>query len=437
MKRFLLILLTCSLILTGCSSITNKNSSKDSSIVVYYVKGHPFYENAITAYRKSNPNTELKAVEFDSEDTLAQKYSAEVSIGEGPDVLLLTDTSKIDYLKSSNGDNYLDLTLLLQQDKSYNKDNYFEIVMEAGKINNRQYALPITFDLGLVHIRDQALEEMDNPELVGLNFNDFSQKVMEYQNKLSNSDGIKVVLLLSFNPTVSNLINMSRIAGTNLIDVDQESVAINKEELLNLCDFTKAGQSELFNKMDEIQGLGANFSYYTGFILSRGNIPLLARQGEITTEVNANQTISVFGLPCYKEKNFHATIKDYGVVSSKSKNPEESYAFLRYLMDFSLEARSDQVGNPINRKVFSYQLETLRKQNKAYVGNTTLTINQMKEENYNSISEMMNKISSASMVYSDVEEILESTMSAYINDKDSFDNCYEQLVNRLELYLKE
>lgn len=429
-----MISLMISFVVTGCGISSN---SEDTALVVYYVTGHPFYGDALTAYKKANPKIKVEVKEFDSDEALVTQYSAEISSGKSADVLLLTDTSKIDFLKSAKGGNYKDLTSFLSEDKSYDEDNYYNIIVKAGQVDGKQYALPISFDLGMLQQSFTEEENYSHLNLSGINFQQFLQILTDYQTEVADSDTIVEPVYLGFYQTVSNLINLLRISGISLIDTKGNNVDVDEESFLQLCEFTKVTQTDMQNKLDKLKSLGSDMSKHIGVIISRGNIPLLTRQAEITMEVNAKRSVDVYGIPNVTDQQYHATVKDYGVVSSKSDKAKESYDLIRYIMDYSYVVDNAQVGNSINKTVLSNQLSLLRTQSVATVGNTEVDVAQMREENYKKVLEIMDNISSASMVYSDVEDIVDSTMHPYINNQDSFENCYKQLLNRLEIYSKE
>ena len=205
MKRYknmfqtVFICLVCLVTLCACgeesdsASSSNPDNKGEDAVVVYYVKEHPFYQAALEAYqRTAQVSLELHA--FDTEEELAQQYTAEGLSGGGADVVLLSDASSLDAEKLMSEGICFDLTEYLEQDQNYKKEDYFEIVMDAGKLEGKQYILPITFDMGFAVARNTVSELCGNILTDDVDCYAFYEELLACQQLLYDSEEIRLGL---------------------------------------------------------------------------------------------------------------------------------------------------------------------------------------------------------------------------------------------------
>lgn len=448
MKRYknmfqtVFICLVCLVTLCACGersdsvSSSNPDNKGEDAVVVYYVKEHPFYQAALEAYqRTAQVSLELHA--FDTEEELAQQYTAEGLSGGGADVVLLSDASSLDAEKLMSEGICFDLTEYLEQDQNYKKEDYFEIVVDAGKLEGKQYILPITFDMGFAVARNTVSELCGNILTDDVDCYGFYEELLACQQLLYDSEEIRLGLCFTSDSAEDFLLYAYHTSGLEL--TDGKTVSVNSEQLRQLCDFVKAGQEEFQSKYEEIKNSGSNSAILVGYQLLYGNPAAIVRQQEYAYEAMFQEKVDYFMLPEGTAEGYRATVRDFGLVDAKSDCPEEAYKLLKYLMDYDFYSLGVvyTAGTPVNRNVFDSQLQNLSTITKITMGKSTMTVSPMEEELVEKLEKQMNQITSAGLPHPDTEQIFTETMADYINGTADFDSCYQQMCSRLNLYLKE
>ena len=334
MFKLMLICFISLVIFSACGKASDSASSSKSDgdvLVVYYVKEHPFYQTALEEYQKKD-QVSLELHAFETEEELAKQYTAEGLAGGGADVLLLSDTSSLDAEKLMTEGICFDLTEYLEQDQNYNKENYFEIVVDAGKQEGKQYILPITFDMGFAVTRNTVSELCGNILTDDTDCYGFYQELLACQQLLYDSEEIRLGLCFTSDSTEDFLLYAYHTSGLEL--TDGKTVSVNSEQLRQLCDFVKAGQEEFQAKYDEMKNSGSNSATLVGYQLLYGNPAAIIRQQEYAYEAMFQENINYFMFPEDTAGGYRATVRDFGLVDAKSDCPEEAYKLLNYLLDY-------------------------------------------------------------------------------------------------------
>lgn len=439
MFKIIFLSFVCLVILSACGEKTESvspSNSNEGALVVYYVKEHPFYQAALEEYQKTvHVSLELHA--FETEEELVKQYTAEGLSGNGADVLLLSDTSSLDAEKLMTEGICFDLTEYLEQDKNYKKEDYFEVVVDAGKWEGKQYILPITFDMGLALTRNTVSELCENILTDDVDCYEFYNQLLACQQLLYDSEEIRLGLCFTSDSAEDFLLYAYHTSGLELID--DKTVSVDSERLQQLCDFVRAGQEEFEAKYEEMKTSGRNSAILVGYQLLYGNPAAIIRQQEYAYEAMFQENVNYFMFPGETAEGYRATVRDFGLVDAKSDCPEEACKLLKYLMDYDFYNLGVvyTAGTPVSRKIFDSQFQNLSAITKITMGKSTMTTSPMAEELVEKIEKQMNQITSAGLRHPDTEQIFVETMADYINGTADFDSCYQQMCSRLNLYLKE
>lgn len=439
MFKLIMICFISLVVFSACGEASDSASPSKSDgdvLVVYYVKDHLFYQTALEEYQKKE-QVSLELHAFETEEELAKQYTAEGLAGGGADVLLLSDTSSLDAEKLMTEGICFDLTEYLEQDQNYNKEDYFEIVVDAGKQEGKQYILPITFDMGFAVARNTVSELCGNILTDDTDCYEFYQELLACQQLLYDSEEIRLGLCFTSDSTEDFLLYAYHTSGLEL--TDGKTVSVNSEQLRQLCDFVKAGQEEFRAKYDEMKNSGSNSATLVGYQLLYGNPAAIIRQQEYAYEAMFQENINYFMFPEDTAGGYRATVRDFGLVDAKSDCPEEAYKLLKYLIDYDFYNLGIvyTAGTPVNRNIFESQFHNLSTITKVTLGKNAMPVSPMAEDLAAKIEEQINKITSAGLKHPDMEQIFAETMADYINGTADFDTCYQLMCSRLNLYLKE
>ncbi|WP_278547451.1 ABC transporter substrate-binding protein [Megamonas funiformis] len=117
-------------------------------------------DDAIARFEKLHPNVEI---EYES-GILKSDYSLwlanKIVNGEEPDVFMIVDE---DFNTLSSLGVLKDLTEEIENDKKFNKDDYYESTLKAGQYEHKQYALPYESNPMLMFVNKTLLEKENIP----------------------------------------------------------------------------------------------------------------------------------------------------------------------------------------------------------------------------------------------------------------------------------
>lgn len=150
-------------------------------------KSNQIIDNAIEIFEKQHPDVK---VEYES-GILKEDYSSwladKILVGDTPDVYIILEE---DFNLLSSLGALENLNSYIFKDNTFNKDNYYKSVLEAGTYNGNQYALPYECDPTLMFVNKTLLQkegiEIPDNDWTLNDFYEICQKV----TRDSNNDGL-------------------------------------------------------------------------------------------------------------------------------------------------------------------------------------------------------------------------------------------------------
>lgn len=134
------------LTLFGCNTTDKQDNSKDL-LTIYVVNEHPIIR-LIEEYNDSTTSAKINVVDFQDNETLNSKLSAELMAGKGPDIVL--------YDSNYNGVSNIEKMMALDVFADYNElikadisdsaidfNNYYENILDSGVYNGKRFFMPI------------------------------------------------------------------------------------------------------------------------------------------------------------------------------------------------------------------------------------------------------------------------------------------------------
>ncbi len=436
MKKIFMIMISAFtlFLLIGCSS--NEKDSSGSELVVYCVQGNDFYDEALAGFKRVNQEISLEVVNFDTAEELSKKFAAEGLSKNGADVVLLSSDLEIDLQKLMQEEKCLDMTTFFSEQKIYESGKYVNKVLEAGRSDGTQYILPFTYDMGLVIGRTSVYDLSDTDFSLSTDFDSFTDILLDAQKDMYDSKDVRLGIDLSARTLEERLMYMYRISGLAL--TDGKVLTSDKEQVRILCDFVKAAHQEFEEKYGELANSGSNSAKLIGYVVAYGNPAAIIRKNEYAYELVAGETIEFDGI-CSLDDGYHGTVRDCAFINAKSRNTEVAYKLLKYILDYDYNGLDVgySLGGTVNKDNYLKQLDTIKTWEYAMSGGMKVPISAMSDAHYEEVQELLEQISGAYLINHETEAIFIETMAEYISDTKDFDSCYEQMKNRINIYLKE
>jgi ABC-type glycerol-3-phosphate transport system substrate-binding protein len=393
-----------------------------------------WYDMMIDEITSVYRNLMINSQAYASKNEFITDVTTQLNAGNGPDLFLLDFATPLSFQKMARNDTYADLTPYLEADSRFTASDYD--AFEAGQINGKQYLLPITYSTFALYTTEENLKKLN------LTADDFSdaEKVLAALETATDYVEKDASLIPIFPEMSRNDVDSFWIDAFDLpvLDFDSKEVVIDKDFYKRAADLsrrigesfldTHAQRSELFSDPETLEN--------SLFVLTNLDKDGWAYYQYYTRMDALGQTAVRIPLPSYQDATQIAGyVNLYATVNSNSKNRLLAYETVRIIMDYPWNTYGGFNGSVLTQKAaFQKSLMGLGGGYQIPWGDEMLTIkepaavrNQILEE---STSVQVCDLNSAAIV--------SETIGEYVYGRtDDFDGCWENLMNRLTLYLTE
>lgn len=315
---FLLIILMI-YVLSGCG---NRDESKtltvftettllehSKSLADYFKMEHPDME--ITVFALSE-NPEEREAEI-------QKLRTEITAGHGPDIYILSsevgsnkNNIKLEQLfdnvyKVMKSGTFADLSSQIQNDADWKSEDFVNSIMDAGKLGESQYVIPLFYDIVMLQIDSETAKK------AGFNQIPSTLDDLREAAKQSKNDDI----LYAFNSFAEQLIQRYIAAS---VDYEQEQVLLSKENLLELLEKDKTFANQ-YRNLPYKEDSNANIIRAT--FLNTGQKELIESSIFINCSVEGKEKL--------------ASILQYGAIGRNCKYKDEAYEYLKLFLNPTIQ----------------------------------------------------------------------------------------------------
>lgn len=299
------------------SAIEQMNSS-DKGIYIFVTMDYS--RLTFIDYEKSDDETTNS---YNKNIALISKLKNDISIGEGPDILL-------DFAQYSglNEDEYLcDLQGIINDKASFNREDYFDNIFDAYVKDGKLYQIPVSACIGGIY----APETVVSDSKPGFTYSEYEEFVA------TQCDGFDPLEYELGRNRCFSLMVRSRY--NDLFDSENHLVA-NNGVFGNTCGFVR-------DMMETPDLEAANAEYFVEF--NRIHFDLTRRI--------LNENNQLYGLPSEDGSNGPIVFAYESIgISSKTSQFEKAFEFVKCLLSYEVQIQN-AVYNPINREAFSYYAE--------------------------------------------------------------------------------
>ncbi|MDO4302019.1 MAG: ABC transporter substrate-binding protein [Clostridia bacterium] len=443
MKKFLSLILSLVVMLSvffGCGK------SESDGITVYYIDGCSQLTRAMDNY-ENNTGIKLNKVAFENSEDIQAKINTDEA-----DVYLLrngyTDIQKLmasGKLEPLNG--------YINNDESFNAENYFNGVMDCGIYSGENYILPFGFTLNSFYTTDGRLADYNAELSTESSLTDIMSEISK--DIYENADNMNVSVT-SVTYDAGKFASFYRVSGIDYIDTNNKTVNLNTPEFKAVADFCKALYKNA-EKLTEIQSQldSESVEDYTnniGYFIGNNVNPMLYIyfQTIVTGYGGSNELNNVKALPLPMYNNsgkYCIDIDTFGAISSSSEYKNECYELLRTAMDTEGCLLEDSAANKVNspvsvnknsaKEVIDICLnDTNDSQFKLDNGKTVATA-KYTQDFANETTDVYDNIEKAVLSNYSADNILSEVMIKYYRDEEDFNSCITELENKLTIYLNE
>lgn len=453
MKKFILILLSVLMIfqLAGCGDKVEQNISEEDKmkgeLSIYYIDYSDQYDKLqsnnfsltilLNDMKNQYKNLKINPTAFPSHEEFMTQVSTELNVGKGPDLFLMDYANKLNINKLAKNGTIVNMTPYIKNDKTFDIKNYYEPVINAGKINGKQYVLPISFSYTNLFTTKECLKENNVNLEKGYTYKDVLNAISKSINKADeDNQTIPLAQILNRNDYVTMLLIAFSIP---VIDYNKDKVILDKDMFREIADFTKKYYPyavEAFENKQQNKFFSENLNKVDYFICNNQNFPNSLYLNENLSSIEKNYVN--LSLPKFDNPNkMSGQIYHYTMINSNSKNKQLAYHASRTMMDI---ATHKNIGDnfPVNRQRFDEHLNLImNSNNNSVLDNNKLPI-VVSEKQTSEIKSILDNIKSVSLYNIDELMIIRDGINPYISGENkTFDECFNEIVNKLNLYINE
>ncbi len=456
--------------------------------------GYMFYDAIQEFENKTGIKINLQL--FNGMEAIDKQIEEDKKEGKGPDILLIDMAGWAGASSHNNiyrlmfNNELVDTMAYLEMDQVYTSGEYYNKVLEAGILNEKQYVLPLCFNMNglftsvedmnalgviieqqmssgeLLNQLQQACTMAEEGELILDNLSSWTVPTTFVQD-FWESTGCPVVNYETGEVTVNRQLFedvaecFKEYMRMNIVE-DWDSVLNKAEEYLNdpwWQGYITPGNLET---LDENRGrfmkgsdvglewMDQGVFYYENSIATGGSHTIMGQCATLNTIYDAlNEEMVMVGMPMYeKNDQYVAQVQHYGGISASTKYPYHCYQVLKFLMDqeyspyyvipvkkANAEVMIDQLSN--TTYTLHLGLSAGWEENQDFTTDTDpYTIQPLPENMTQQLQHMLDNIGGSVLPQASIYVPLLWHMEAYTFELETMDEAYENACADLEEHLE-
>ncbi len=377
---------------------------------------------ATEAFAEAYPEVDMK-VEVLGQDEYFARLRVEIPAGDGPDAIWCVDTYLPDVYKTLASGVFEDLTPYFDNDENFRRGDYVPATWNSGVLNEKQYVVPIQFELDTLITTEELLEENGIP-CEGLDtYDGFLDACLTFRK---NNPGKE---LFSVGADKYYINELFAYTGVRFLDPDGVTLNLDPESVKHLADVSKAWYPQTGDAVSEL---------YENRILARN---LFCIANSLTPQWVAS---SAYTLYHYHETPVLISVQnssgydlapgfDFMAIPVGSANKLNGYRFIRLVLSYDYQKKTTSLSStPVLKEAIEHNLTVeLKKHEKGDV------YSDFGQYLYDEITNALNSIDEINFIRQYVRSSSNNIIKAYVEEKIDFDKMYRKLENFLSLYRDE
>lgn len=402
-------------------------------------------QDTLDEFQKKYPNIKIKKTLFDVNNI--EKYEktllSDTLAGKGPDVLYLTSSDGKKLQKSGMLE---DLKSFMDKDKSFNKQDYNNKIINSGMYNGKLTLMPLDYYVNQYATTKELLNSN------GINLKpDFSEKDFIKAVGSGNLNGSrKLFAAVGGVDPVSNMNLSDFLAGSGykFIDYENRKVYFDKPEFKELIeDYKKIYKASAKKEEGEgssgEEGLQALKSGAALFSNDRMDSFKDFLSSESLINGITKETSCINNMPMLDGGD-----KVVGIVSNSmainknAKNKKVAYNFIKCALSTEVQSKASRQTSciPVNNKT----VKELEDEYKSGIGksyeydkNDIVVQKPLSSDFQNYINKITNNVEKGTITDDSVNELMMECLTPYFQDKTSYESAINILQNKVKIYINE
>ncbi|MED1060279.1 ABC transporter substrate-binding protein [Bacillus mycoides] len=389
-------------------------------------------------YEQKNPNIDiqikldlpengLKKEGSQTDETSVEKEISKVNTeflsGKGSDVIVLDTLPQEKYVKKGL---LTDLSKMMEEDKSFDKSQYFSNVLDNSKINGKLYGIPLYFWISGILADDTAIQQS------GVKVNDKEWTWSEFISigkELKNKGTHKYVI--SDMPPEEMLGYLVNDHYAELVDKASGKAKFESELFVQMLENVKKMYDEKIVTADK-------GSFEEAYFVPTS---IIAVEDYFTTGASFGLT----GTKMYQKPHIAGQKKEVAFtpdttvgINEKSPVKKEAWDFLKFLMSEerqeSKKFHDKSNAFPINKNAYEKQIKTLKEVGKLEHPNGSVNVT---ESEIQELEKMVAGINAQSPIETKIGSIIKEESKSYFSGQKSAKDVAALIQNRVTTYINE
>ncbi|HDR7437150.1 TPA: carbohydrate ABC transporter substrate-binding protein [Bacillus anthracis] len=367
---------------------------------------------------ESESKGEGSKIDETSIEKTISKMNTEFLAGKGSDVIVLDSLPADKYVKKGL---LTDLSKLMEEDKSFDKNQYFNKVLDNSKTNEKLYGIPLYFWLSGLLGDDKAIQQS------GVKVNDKEWTWSEFTS---------IGKELASKGTHTHV-----IGNTPPEQMLQFLVQDHYSELVDKASGQAKFQSDLFVQMLEDVKKMYEQKIVTADSVTLGEAyfvpaPIMSVEEYFSFGYSLGITESkMYQKPHIAGQKKGVAFTPYTTVGINTKSPvkKEAWNFLKFLMSDEVQSKGN--GFPINKAVYEQQIKTLKE--KGGIEGPDGSMINVTNDDIQGLEKMAAEISVQSPQSTKIESIIAEESKSYFSGQKSAKDVAALIQNRVTTYINE
>ncbi len=425
----------------GIFTYVDPKDIPDKTVLVLagnYVRGD--LKKRIVEYNRASQDYRIVVKEYDSYSTYEDynagitKLNNEIITGGMPDILLAEGLPVENYIAKGL---IADIGKMIKQDEELSQVEFLQNVFDAYSVNGKLYYIVPSF-----YVRTMIAKK----SLVG----DRQQWTMEdMQQVLATMPEGAVAMGDQTRSSFFDLV--MQYCGSDFIDVATGKCSFDSPDFIAMMEFAKNLPEEIIHDEDYWMNYDYESQYREDKVLLYDNA--IGRISNMNYVINGyfGEEVSFVGFPTQSGNGSFVSSYDYTFcISSKSRNQEEAWNFLRYYLTDDYQ-RDGVSGMPVKKDVFLekanealerpfYLDENGEKQeydDTFYLNGEEIPLPPMTQEQLDQITAFVQTVDKPMYANEAVLNIIKEEMDAYYSGQKSAQDVAKVIQSRAQVYVDE
>ncbi|WP_186429608.1 ABC transporter substrate-binding protein [Clostridium sp. BSD9I1] len=392
-----------------------------------------------------------------SQSDYINQVNTELMTGKGADVLAM---DILPYYKYAENGQIEDLSLYMEQDKAFNKDNYRKNILDAVSYKGGQYIFPLDYSFDFISYDKTLLNPKDQN-----NFNPYDgytydqlaeigKSSFDEYNSKNSANPIKMFSLSSGSAGTSSIFNqLFNLKYDDFVDIENRTANFNNEEFINILEKSKEYEKKGYLNLSAQKSM-ADISKKNA---SKENIYKTVKDAMLLQAFDDSKTnkgvINVGGSGIFGNNDAIAgilkndeneVIFDFSqayALNSNSDNKKTAWEFIKFLASEEMQTSFYLTGRPINNKASEEKSKQQVTGELYSPDKATPKLNEKQTKTFNNLMNAVNKYSDMLNKYmlqdTVINQIIKSEVKYFFDGSKTAKEVSEIVQSKVELYLNE